>query len=75
MAYGNNKFARIDNLETKICEEQIQCAEVGTEAMMEHNDELSEQMMDRHDQLDLRLKRLAHISAKLSTNLTQQGWI
>ena len=67
MAYGSNPFQRIDRLETIICEQQISCMEQGTEAEREGDFRTSDRLLERYGELDLRMERLAHIGAKLSS--------
>lgn len=66
MAYGSNPFKRIDRLETIICEQQATCIEQGIEAEHEGDFDTSDRLLNRCYELDLRLERLAHISAKYS---------
>lgn len=66
MAYGSNPFQRIDRLETIICEQQAACIEQGIEAEREGDFNMSDWLYNRCYELDLRLERLAHISAKYS---------
>jgi len=68
MNYRNPNWNRIDVIETRLFEQMINCAEVGTEALREHDEELSEAMMDRHLELELRMERVASIAAKLSAS-------
>jgi hypothetical protein len=71
--YINPTWNRIDAIETRLCEQMIHCAETGSEALSEHNEELSDAMMDRHHELELRLERVAGIAAKLSAKTLGVG--
>lgn len=66
MAYGANINQRIDRLETIICEKITELMETGSECIAENAYEEAEEIGYRIDTLELRLERLAHISAKYS---------
>lgn len=71
MNYINPAWNRIDAIETRLCEQMTNCSEVGTKALREHNESLSEAMMDRHYELELRMERVAGIAAKLSAKTSR----